>query len=293
MDEKRLREQVHYALDSHTTSFTADPHRVQRILNAAHRAKGTGGIVMKQKLSIGFVLMMIVLLSSFVALACSHSYVIQYVFGKNMDSDEAQLAEAKVQPIDFVHHGDTTVCTVKDAYCDGETLAIGVGFQTDRPLYIVSEEVKLNGEWIDWVEVTSSMEEKFLGNIASPQRFPVMERITGIKYRLARALPKGEEIDVWLQITLLTPKNGVEEVDIWQEDKQAMWAEIDAIRNRGLTPISAPGPHNEWHQALISLGHSNSNSNYHGPLCDVDALVQHANMEVIETVELTFTLTVQ
>ena len=71
MDEKKLREQFHYAIDTHSPAYTADPYRVQRVLNVAQQTQGTGGIVVKKKLSIGFVLMMAVMLLGVTALAAT------------------------------------------------------------------------------------------------------------------------------------------------------------------------------------------------------------------------------
>ena len=43
----------------------------QRVLNMAHETQGTGGIVVKKKLSIGFILMMAVMLLGVIALAAT------------------------------------------------------------------------------------------------------------------------------------------------------------------------------------------------------------------------------
>ncbi len=296
MEDNRNKQIIQQVFETSLSGIEEDPRLAQRVLNKAHEAQGMGGALVRRKWSVGLVLVILIVMSSLVALACNHSYVIQYLFGRNMDSDDAQLAQTKVQLIDYEQKSDTSVCTVKDAYFDGETLAIGVGFKTDRPLYLVSEETKIDGEWIEWVEASGSMEERFLGNVASPQRFDEMEEITGVKYLLSRPLPKGKEVEVTMKITMLTPREGVEEVDVWQEDKENMWAQIDAIRDRGWTPISGPGPHNEWHMALISqtpTGNSHAACAYHGPYGDVEALIEYANMEVVDVVELTFRLKTQ
>ncbi len=247
---------------------------------------------MKKKLYVGLILIMIILLSSLAALAYNHSYVIQYLFGRNMDSNEAQMMEEKVQTIDFVQSSETTVCTVKDAFFDGETLAVGIGFKIDKPVYLVGDEVKVNGEWVDYVEYGSSIEEMFVGNVTSPQGFESMEHIHGVEYIFDCSFPKGEKAEVTLHITLLTPEEGVETVDTWQEDHPAMWAEIDAIYEKELTPISAEEPF----EVLISTGwwdDLDRTASFHKPYCNVDALVRYANMEVVDTVDVTFVLDVK
>ncbi len=293
MDETKLKEQIRYAIDTHCPSYTADPYRVQHVLNTAHTAQETGGTIMKKKFSIGFIIIAIVVLSTLVAVAYNHSYVLQYLFGNRGDAGETQELEAQVQPIEYAYENGNIACTVKDAFFDGQNLAIGVGFRTDRPLYIIGEDPKFNGEWIDFNEAASTMDARFLGGVTSPQRFPVMEEITGMRYVLNRPLPKGEEVEVSLKITLLTPINGVEEVDTEQEDHPAMWAAIDAAREKGLTPISCvdvPG------QVLISMaehGYPDPDTPYHGLYCNVKTIVEYANMELLDTVELQFTLVAQ
>ena len=293
MNHEKMREHVHTGIDRQCASLTSDPYRVQRVLNMAHETQGTGGFVVKRKLPIGLIFVLIVLMSSIVAFACNHSYVIQYLFGRNMDTEEAQRIEGQVQTIDFVQSSETTVCTVKDAYFDGKTLAVGIGFKTDKPVFLASEEVKVNGEWVDYIEYGSSIEGMWVGNQAFPQSYSAMvEQIHGVEYIFNRPLPKGEKAEVTMQITLLVPKNGVEVVDIYQEDHQAMWAQIDAAYENGMTPISVDEPY----EVLISSGwHGllDRADAYYGPVCDVDSLIQYANMEVIDTVELTFMLEVK
>ena len=66
MDEKKLREQVHYAVDTHSPSYTPDPYMVQRVLNAS---KSGGRVIVKNKFSVAFVLMLVFIFMSLTALA--------------------------------------------------------------------------------------------------------------------------------------------------------------------------------------------------------------------------------
>lgn len=66
MDEKKLREQVHYAVDTHSPSYSPDPYRVQRVLHAADKG---GRVIVKNKLSVVFVLMLVFMFMSLTALA--------------------------------------------------------------------------------------------------------------------------------------------------------------------------------------------------------------------------------
>ena len=293
MDDKLVRAKIHTAVQQHcaTSGVQPNPCLAQRVLSAAQEGRKET-MLQKNKLIL-LIALAVILLSSTIALAYNHSYVLQYLFGKRGDAGETQELEAQVQPIEYAYENGNIACTVKDAFFDGQNLAIGVGFRTDRPLYMIGEDPKFNGEWIDFNEAASTMDARFLGGVTSPQRFPVMEEITGMRYVLNRPLPKDEEVEVSLKITLLTPINGVEKVDTEQEDHPAMWAAIDAAREKGLTPISCvdvPG------QVLISNaqhGYCDPESAYNGPYCNVEALVEYANMEVLDTVKLEFTLVAQ
>ena len=52
MNHEKMREHVHTGIDRQCASLTSDPYRVQRVLNKAHETQGTGGFVVKKKLSI-------------------------------------------------------------------------------------------------------------------------------------------------------------------------------------------------------------------------------------------------
>lgn len=66
MDEKKLREQVHYAIDTHSPAYSPDPYRVQRVL---HASKSGGKAIVRSKFSVVFVLMLVFMFVSLTALA--------------------------------------------------------------------------------------------------------------------------------------------------------------------------------------------------------------------------------
>jgi len=246
--------------------------------------------IAQKRFSVVFVFILIVMMSSLVAFACSHGYVIQYLFGENVESEEAQKMETRIQSIDYVQHSETATCTVKDAYFDGETLAIGLGFKTDRHFYLVSDEVKVNDAWIDYVEYGASIEEMWIGNTPPNRAINADEKVHGVEYKFRKPIPKGEIVEVTMSITMLAPRVDVEQIDIYQEDNTTMWSEIDAAYEKGLTPLDADEPY----EVLISTGwwngEINTTSTFQKPYCNGDALVQYANMEVVDTVEVTFML---
>ena len=252
---------------------------------------------MNKKWTALLLLLLIIMMLTPMALAGDRSDVIPWVYHQDPDSAEALHAETLVQPIDYEYSGDVSFI-VKDAYFDGETLAIAIQFKTNRPLYLINEDAKLDGEWIDYHTCGTSLEETFVGHAASPQRFSPIEDVRAFYYELSRPLPKGEEVDVTINFTMLTPKTGVEIVEAYRKDNAAMWAQIDAIAEKGHTPI-ANDSQTGWNPRVLlgSACHDpncwEETDNYHGPLCDEEALVQYANMEVIDHVELTFPLTVR
>lgn len=66
MDEQKLRDQVHFAIDTHSPAYSPDPYRVQRVLHASEIG---GKLIVKNKLSFGFVLLLAFMFMSLTALA--------------------------------------------------------------------------------------------------------------------------------------------------------------------------------------------------------------------------------
>ena len=71
MEDRKDKQIVQQVFDSSLSGIQDDPWMAQRVLNMAHETQGTGGIVVKKKLSIGFVLMMAVMLLGVTALAAT------------------------------------------------------------------------------------------------------------------------------------------------------------------------------------------------------------------------------
>lgn len=294
MEDIKDKQIVQRVFDTSLSGIQEDPWMAQRILNNAHQKQGMGGIRVKNKISVGLVLIVLIMMSSLVALACGHSYVIQFLFGKNTEGSDAQEMASQVQAINYVQRSDTAVCTVKDAYFDGETLAIGLGFKSDRHLYLVADELKVNGGWVDWVEYGANIEEMWVGNTPPTLEKDAAESVHGMYCVFSNPLPKGETAEVTLRITLLAPETGVQPVDVYRDDKPAMWAEIDAIYDQGITPIDADEPYEVLISSDYWVGEVDlTSSPLSKPYCDVNALVYYANMEVIDTMEVTFVLNAQ
>jgi len=71
MEDFKDKQIVQRVIDNSLSGIQDDPWMAQRVLNMAHEMQGTGGIVVKKKLSIGFVLMMAVMLLGVTALAAT------------------------------------------------------------------------------------------------------------------------------------------------------------------------------------------------------------------------------
>jgi len=71
MNHEKMREQVHAGIDRRCASLTSDPYRVQRVLNEVHEAPGTGGFIVNKKLSIGFILVIVMILTTITAIAAT------------------------------------------------------------------------------------------------------------------------------------------------------------------------------------------------------------------------------
>lgn len=71
MSENKIRTQIHNAVDQYCAKCEVndDPYLAQRVLNASHASQMKGGIIVKKKLSVGFVMMMAAMLLSVTALA--------------------------------------------------------------------------------------------------------------------------------------------------------------------------------------------------------------------------------
>ena len=69
MNHEKMREHVHKGIDRQCESLTSDPYRVQRVLNMAHEAPGTGGFIVKKKMSAGLIFAIVMMLLTVTAVA--------------------------------------------------------------------------------------------------------------------------------------------------------------------------------------------------------------------------------
>ena len=69
MNDEKMRQLIHTGIDRHCATLTSDPYRVQRVLNKAHEVPGTGGFVVKKKMSTGLFVAVILMLVTVTAVA--------------------------------------------------------------------------------------------------------------------------------------------------------------------------------------------------------------------------------
>ena len=172
MNQENMREQVHQSIDRHCASLTSDPYRVQRVLKMAQQTQDTGGIVVKKKLSAGFILMMAAMLLGVAALAATLLWKdaaekIAPMEGKNGYYDtwntEAklelvrtlyELGELKENPdAEKVLNGTDMSDAEQNALCDSIMSAYVNGSPDTVTLLSILE--KLHGDMSTW-----SMEDK-------------------------------------------------------------------------------------------------------------------------------------
>ncbi len=71
MNDEKMRQLIHTGIDRHCATLTSDPYRVQRVLNKAHEAPGTGGFIVNKKLSIGVIFVIVMILTTITAIAAT------------------------------------------------------------------------------------------------------------------------------------------------------------------------------------------------------------------------------
>lgn len=96
MNHEKMREHVHTGIDRQCASLTSDPYRMQRVLNMAHEAPGTGGFVVKKKLSVGMVFAIVLILMTVTAVAAVLLSMRQIV-----DNYAVPMAQQSVGEIDY------------------------------------------------------------------------------------------------------------------------------------------------------------------------------------------------
>lgn len=243
------------------------------------RAKGE--MKMKKKFKFGLALTILVALLSMTALAVGASYVLEYRFGKTPPED----FDGVIQEINITHEGAGVKTFVKDAMWDGEQISVGIGFETETPVLIVMDSILADG--VPFEVDNSSIEDRWVATnpFAQPGSEP---HIHGFVF----TLPEGArgQIEVSLSLTLLRPKGDLCPIDTYMEDTRAMWREIDGAVARGETPVDRDEPYPVLVESRWFGDDFSEDMSAQYPLGSASSFVEYSNMEIIDTMHVTFTL---
>jgi hypothetical protein len=252
-------------------------------------AQMRGEIKVKKKLSVGLVLLIAFLLIAGMALALTHSYVLEYLYGNHREQTMEQ--QESVQSIGLVHTNAGVQTSVKDALFDGKTLSVGLTFEAKEQVYIITDSISVDGIPVELD--TSSLEGRWAEN--NPfQTESSRLAIRGFSGNLAEALSSQKvtaEVDI--KLTLLKPQSQLHAIDTYNEDQRAMWTEINASVAAGETPVDQDEPYPVLVGSAWFGDDFNTDSPVQYPLNTAEAYEQCANMSIIDKFDLTFTLEIE
>lgn len=280
MKQQKLNNPIRHAMDTRLSGLATTEDFEYNVLKHTR-----GEEKVKRKLSVGFALLIVLVLAAATALAMNYSYVLEYLFGANTENTERY--EASVQNIDIVHNGTDVKTIIKDALWDGTVISVGIGFETSEPIYIVTDAIRVNGTDCD--AYTSSVEDQWVGtDLFGNEENQVA--IHGFSVQLPADIVSNGSAAVNLRLILMQPQNEIHFIDVYAEDTAAMWAEIDTAVANGETPVDRDEPFpvlvsSEW------LGDEFSEElGAQYPLNSAADYVAYSNMVMIDTVDITFTI---
>ena len=291
MKDMELQKRIENAVDTTLVSLDLSSDQCDTIVNTV-REKGKKqnfnyhhGGYMKPRFSLALVLVIILLLITVTAVATNYSYVVQYLFPKNKESMEH--VEEFVQDIDIVQNGKATT-VVKDALLHDNQLSIGLSFASDQPLYIVTNSISVDGVPIEISQ--SSVEGQWINGEIAPS--DAVFGIHGLTLDLENVpISDKEQSVIRLQMILLAPNKEVTPVDIYADNTEDAWHQIDSIVSAGMTPISADEPY----ELLVGSGWMIANDydladGIQHPLDAITDFVKYSNVTVADEIDVTFTI---
>ena len=179
--------------------------------------------------ALAFALALVFMVSA-VAMAATQSGVLYFIFGENAP-DEAQ--RAMVQTVEVAHEGNGVTAVLSDAVFDGRFLSLGLNFEGAQDVYALVDSLTVDGEEA-YLTLDTLSRTWLTGEEASRGLTALVEN---------DSLDK--EMRVCLSVSLLVPKNGVEQVELFNYDTEEMWRQLDRIVAEGKRR-SAPGRHTRW-----------------------------------------------
>ncbi|MEG0742842.1 MAG: hypothetical protein RR521_11460 [Clostridia bacterium] len=221
------------------------------------------------------------------SLAETQSSVLTYLYGKESMPDDA--LKANVQEIHSMQSGTDVTVVVNDCICDGKILNIGFSISTTVPMFIVLEDVTVDGISVECL--SSSLEGQWVGNDINTAN-PDFANIHGFTGLLAESTKKGT-VFVNLKVSFLVPLLKLHPMNTYQDNDIDVWKEIDSSIDVGETPVDQDEPF----PVLIGSGFFgdgfDTDSPVQYPLHSVDAYIQYANMQIADSFDFTFNIEVK
>lgn len=123
MEDRKDKQIVQQVFDSSLSGIQDDPWMAQRVLSKAHEAPGTGGFIVKKKISVGFVFIMILILTMATALAIGLSnYFDSFASLEDSYGEYEQWPDsAKVQLVEVMY--ESGVLSEEESSMWGEKLS--------------------------------------------------------------------------------------------------------------------------------------------------------------------------
>jgi hypothetical protein len=277
-------------------AFTAVPPAVHmRVTNALAEVK-----TMKKTKPVAALVLAAVLTLALAgaAYAAIQSGVLDYLFASNEPSESQK---EMVQPIGTSHVSNGATATVTDAVFDGRELSVGLQFDAQQNMFVLIDHVTING--VDSYVLCDDFSDMWL---ADP--FTVCEGIYsggftatidrsyfGDEERTAlaqvyKAVEEDGRVDCSVGLRLLVPKGKLQAVDIYGDDTAAMWKAVNAAVAAGETPVSSMEPY-EVLTGSAALGDGfNDDMPMQLALGDADLYAEYANMTVLDSFSLDFSL---
>ena len=103
MEDRKDKQIVQQVFDSSLSGIQDDPWMAQRVLNKAHEASGTGGFIVKKKMSAGLIFAIVMMLLTVTAVAAvllsGKDFVNQFLAPMSSETEEEQWSEAELSQI--------------------------------------------------------------------------------------------------------------------------------------------------------------------------------------------------
>lgn len=246
-----------------------------------------------------FVLAAVILMAlAGAAYAAVQSGVLDFVFHSGARSQE-QLD--LVQSLGIIHKADGITTTVTDAMMNGRKLSVAFAFETEKPFYIITDSITVNG-----VEITvndSNMVNMWYGNEYAMEHAGRTRGFSGTldgeavgvtREALDTALKRLAEdgvADVRVHLTFLVPEQKLRPIEgAYDEDSRGAWRAIDACVAAGDTPVDKESGYVWVDSAWLGDDFFEWISAAQVPVGDARAHIEHSNMRALDSFELAFTL---